>query len=749
MSEKYTIGIIGFGFVGKAIQHGFAQAADFCIHDVNPLESIDTLEDTVYYSDFIFVCVPTPTNFETGEQDNSIVDSVVDQCAPLISNTDKILVIKTTTVPGTTQKYIDKYPQCHIVFNPEFLTERTFRLDFINQSRIVLGGKLEDTKEVEKLYRTRFPTTPVFHTSATAGEMVKYFANCFFACKVAFMNEMYQFCEKLGIKYDEVIGMVLADGRIGNSHWQVPGHDGHLGFGGKCLSGKETITVRDSSGKISVKTFEELYDSYEGPLTALCVDLQNEKKLTFSPLEGVSRREVNRTIKIQTDKGYKLETTPDHRCIVYNAAADSFIKKEVKDLQLEDQLPVLVGCDTQNLMFGDGPNPVIDLLLYADPINFVVLEESVSQDIINLAYKEDSITIDQKCRLQKNGRLLASNVYSIYKDRLSPVKYLQTATGDRTKYHRFLEIDKQWARLIGYYLAEGSITGRRTYFSFNCNEKEYIQDVCSILKEKGFGCHIRVQNWKDHPSCTVIIVNWSILAFILKKVLGCGSDCYNKRMPDILLQSKSLALGCLESFIKGDGSIYGAGRKSPFVTVNIATSSRMLSEQLGLVIRMLGTLPTYRQVRNNKSDNLSYQWDISRKEDVEKLLQNIKLNSTEQDIIYNKLNNFKQAGYMKPQRYKNYTENIKLVKVKKIEPCECTQYVYSTQITGNENFITSGGLLVSNCFPKDLNALMDLGRKLGIDPMVMEAAWKKNLEVRKDLDWYRIKGAVSERKKKE
>ena len=234
-NDNYTIGIVGFGFVGKAIQHGFAQTTDFRIFDVNPLESIHTFEEVVTQSDFIFVCVPTPSNFETEEPDLTIMDETIEKCAPFVKGTNRILILKSTLLPGATQKYIDKYPGVRIIFNPEFLTERSFRLDFINQSRVILGGNLEDTKMVEKLYKTRFPTTPVFHTNATAAEMVKYFANCFFACKVSFMNEMYQICEKLGISYDEVIGMVLADGRIGNSHWQVPGHDRQMGFGGKCF----------------------------------------------------------------------------------------------------------------------------------------------------------------------------------------------------------------------------------------------------------------------------------------------------------------------------------------------------------------------------------------------------------------------------------------------------------------------------------------------------------------------------------
>lgn len=233
---KYTIGIVGFGFVGKAIHHGFAQTADFRIYDIDPLESVNTFEETLTESDFIFVCLPTPTDFETGEQDKSIIDEVVSRCIPFLENTKRILIIKSTVVPGTTQSYIDQYPNTRIVFNPEFLTERTFRLDFINQSRIVLGGAPEDTMKVEELYRSRFPSTPICHTTATAAEAVKYFSNCFFAAKVSICNEFYQICQALGIDYNETMGMTIMDGRIGNSHWQVPGHDGHLGWGGKCFS---------------------------------------------------------------------------------------------------------------------------------------------------------------------------------------------------------------------------------------------------------------------------------------------------------------------------------------------------------------------------------------------------------------------------------------------------------------------------------------------------------------------------------
>ena len=49
------------------------------------------------------------------------------------------------------------------------------------------------------------------------------------------MNEMYQACEKINGNWDDILDGFISDGRIGNSHIDVPGHDGSLGFGGKCF----------------------------------------------------------------------------------------------------------------------------------------------------------------------------------------------------------------------------------------------------------------------------------------------------------------------------------------------------------------------------------------------------------------------------------------------------------------------------------------------------------------------------------
>jgi UDPglucose 6-dehydrogenase len=148
---------------------------------------------------------------------------------------DNIFIVKSTVTPGTVEALIKAYPNLDIIHSPEFLTERNARLDFINAPRIILGGEENLLDETEKLFRSRFPYIKIIKTDVTSAQFIKYMANCFFATKVSFMNEMKQAADKLGVKWDDAMHGFISDGRIGNSHLDVPGHDGSLGFGGKCF----------------------------------------------------------------------------------------------------------------------------------------------------------------------------------------------------------------------------------------------------------------------------------------------------------------------------------------------------------------------------------------------------------------------------------------------------------------------------------------------------------------------------------
>ena len=180
----------------------------------------------LFKSDFVFICA-TPM-FADGSQDLSYVEDTFKK-----ATNHPIYVIKSTILPGTTEKLCKKYPNLRIVFSPEFLTERTSKLDMLTQSRIILGGDLSLTDEVKKIIQSKVQRKNIIQTDSTTAELTKYMNNSFFATKVSIMNE-FKFCDKIGANWEDALNGFASDGRIGDSHLNVPGHDGKLG-GGTCF----------------------------------------------------------------------------------------------------------------------------------------------------------------------------------------------------------------------------------------------------------------------------------------------------------------------------------------------------------------------------------------------------------------------------------------------------------------------------------------------------------------------------------
>lgn len=249
-NKKFNVGIIGNGFVGESQAFAFSPTANIRIFDVNPLRSTHTL-DEVHTCDFVFVCVPTPMKTD-GQQDTSFIDSVFKE-----AKKGPIYIIKSTILPGTTQKLQDKYRNLNIVFSPEFLTERTAKLDMITQSRIILGGKQTDLKKVRALFEQRFMNKHIIEMDTTSAELVKYMNNTFFATKVSIMNEFKRLCDSIDANWDKALYGFAADHRIGDSHLHVPGPDGKLGYGGTCFPKDVNALINFGKSKnISLNTIE-------------------------------------------------------------------------------------------------------------------------------------------------------------------------------------------------------------------------------------------------------------------------------------------------------------------------------------------------------------------------------------------------------------------------------------------------------------------------------------------------------------
>ncbi len=234
------IGIIGVGVVGGATAHVLKKVHELFLYDpFKPAyQARQNLENLAAESEVFFICVPTPMK-KSGEIDYSAIHnsiSSLEQETKRIGRTpsDLLVTIRSTAVSGTTDSLAKEYP-FRFAFNPEFLTEKNALKDMENTTRVVLGVNDERSRaDLHRVYEPVFPLAKYIDVSIKEAETIKYAANIMLAGQVALANELYQVCQRLNVKWDNVKNVILGDERIGRNI-SVPGPDGDLGFGGKCF----------------------------------------------------------------------------------------------------------------------------------------------------------------------------------------------------------------------------------------------------------------------------------------------------------------------------------------------------------------------------------------------------------------------------------------------------------------------------------------------------------------------------------
>ena len=220
------IGIIGYGFVGKATEYFFDKfypdATGIQIHDPDKGYEIENWSGIQY----VFICVPT--NLKGDKLDISIIDKVLNDLSTRSCANTVVPVIRSTVGPEQAIGLVKKYG-CIIM--PEFLREKHWQEDVEDPDiPILVGGYY--TKDfvdfISNSYKKVIVTTP---GEASA---IKMFRNAALAVNVGLANDIKATCDVFDLNYDRLQEFFMNDKTLGN-HWQVPGPDGKSGFGGTCL----------------------------------------------------------------------------------------------------------------------------------------------------------------------------------------------------------------------------------------------------------------------------------------------------------------------------------------------------------------------------------------------------------------------------------------------------------------------------------------------------------------------------------
>lgn len=237
------IGIIGLGVVGLAIKKGFEDLNhQIFVHDIKLNSQLKDILDT----ELVFISVPTNSN-ENGSIDMSIVDQVINDLD--LMKYSGLICLKSTSEPGSSKKYIQKYSNLKICFVPEFLRERCAYEDFTkNHDLLLVGTNNKNYYNIVLTAHGKFPKEKSM-CDPTEAELVKYFSNSYNATRVIFANYFYEISKKLDVNYENILANYLK--RTHNPGDYLGCNKDLRGYGGVCLP-KDTRAINFFAKKLEI-----------------------------------------------------------------------------------------------------------------------------------------------------------------------------------------------------------------------------------------------------------------------------------------------------------------------------------------------------------------------------------------------------------------------------------------------------------------------------------------------------------------
>ena len=760
MAEREPIGVIGAGWVGLVTAACFAELGhEVHVRDVVP-EKVDALRrgevpiyepgledmltrnaerlhytlemgDVLPNAQILFCCVDTPPSY-SGDADLSRVNRVVEEVG---GSSEHALVMKSTVPVGTGRSIRRNARGMSYVSNPEFLKEGTAVADFMHPDRVVVGiddldGDTDFGNRVAALYDPL--DAPIVRTDVASAEMIKLASNAFLATKISFINEIANVSEELGANVDEVARGMGLDARIGPQFLQAG-----LGYGGSCLVGEETVLVRRGSAT-RLLTLRELFREHAlvgGDLTyaepeglEVLAWRDGSDSPEFLPVAALTRRPFSGAlVELRTKMGRRLRCTPDHPFVT--AAADGSARgiKLAGDLRNDDWLPI-----AQHAPVADAEAPLV-----LSPLDGLAAAELEEQDVIvrlapaevarieGLSLPERRVALPHARGIHRYHDIVRSGAARLPEARRAGCSLAGASFGtarNGTYVPSEIVADESFWRVVGLYLAEGHCSAdglrRRLQWSFHPTaETDLVEEVANFWARHDVKATVR-----RGTTTMSVSVSSRLLAGWLCDTLGLGRSAYGKRVPDLIWQRpESEKRALLAGMWRGDGS-WGKVNGGPSIVLDYATASPRLADGLLRLLGDLGVVARLKVGRTAKSTCDNYWIQVAGADQVERLLELVR--PADRETLRDSL--ARQTKRIAPTGYRRHRRNAAWVRVVHSERRRYDGPVYSLEVPGAHTFVTTGGLVTHNCFPKDVTALKQLAGNSGYHFQLLTAVIEVN-----------------------
>jgi UDPglucose 6-dehydrogenase len=763
-NERQPIGVIGTGYVGLVTAAGFAHLGSdvYCIDiDADKIARLKAGEIPIYepglaemvadnrerlhfstdiaealeHARLLFIAVGTPPTY-SGDADLSAVHAVVHA----IPASDRHALVMKSTVPGGTGAAIKRvlaeegktglsYVSC-----PEFLKEGSAIKDFLNPDRVVVGDDGDWAGDaVVELYEPL--DAPLVRTDIASAEMVKLASNAFLATKISFINEIANVCEETGADVIEVARGMGLDDRIGHKFLQAG-----IGFGGSCLTGDESVLVQ-LRGRTTLMTFERLWrrvesDGHEPVDGVLEPDelevlswIPGGAEPQFMPVMCLTRRAYEgEIIELRTKMGRRIRCTPDHPWMVRaDGAAGGLELKPAGTVGSDDWLPL-----------GQGTHEAPDAAAIASLFGAVDAAQVHPSKVIVRLGRERAAALAARPMAERR-EVFAGHVPS----RSGEVRRTGTVRLDEAgragldlrgtmlatakngmRAPSEIALDSAFWRVAGLYLAEGCTSfgdrnSVRVTWSFHREKEQHLVDeVLAFWIRHGVAARSHLT-----PTAHVARVQSRLLGTWWTQVLGMGRTSYEQRLPDLIWDRPADdKWELLSGLWEGDGS-WSLVNGGPSVILEMGTVSAELADGVLRLLGDLGIVASQRVGRTAMSTQDTHWLRISGADQIERAMALV----PERDRPGVAASIARQRKRIAATGYRRRDEDGPAwIRVTSTHRSAFHGDVYSLEVPGTHSFVTTGGVISHNCFPKDVNALKQLAGNSGYHFQLLNAVIEVN-----------------------